>query len=146
MCVQENHDKNRPVIKGKKIAIFSFGTFLISAVVRTLSLYPRTHFVAYCTKSIVCECGYEEKEFVCHSFQLSFVLFWIPGVSEAILQRIVGVPHQLAALSVNPLRVFAFFCFTGEEGRRWGGNKGWRGGGVKEGGRWGGNKGAGGVR
>ena len=33
------------------------------------------------------------------------------------MHQIVGVPHQLAALSVNPLRVFAFFCFTGK-GRR----------------------------
>ena len=50
------------------------------------------------------------------SQQVSFSLLWIPGVSVAILEKIVGIPHHLALLCVNPLRVFAFFGFTGEAG------------------------------
>ena len=31
----------------------------------------------------------------------------------AILEHAVGIPHELAVKCVDPLRVFAFFCFTG---------------------------------
>ena len=31
----------------------------------------------------------------------------------AILVNVVGIPHHLALLCVTPLRIFAFFCFTG---------------------------------
>ena len=46
--------------------------------------------------------------------QASFALGWIPGVSVAILENVVAIPHDLAILCVTPLRIFAFFCFTGE--------------------------------
>ena len=46
--------------------------------------------------------------------QLSVSLLWLPGVSVFILVQVIGVPHQLALLCINPLRVFSFFCFTGE--------------------------------
>ena len=32
----------------------------------------------------------------------------------AILEKVVAIPHDLAILCVTPLRIFAFFCFTGE--------------------------------
>ncbi len=49
----------------------------------------------------------------CHNVQLSITVLWLPGVGVFILERIIGVPHELALSCVNPLRVFAFFCFTG---------------------------------
>ena len=45
--------------------------------------------------------------------QGSFVVGWIPGVSVGILVNIVAIPRHLALLCVTPLRIFAFFCFTG---------------------------------
>ena len=56
------------------------------------------------TLHVVCSFGY---------IQVSLSLFWIPGVSVAILEHAVGIPHELALLCVDPLRIFAFFCFTG---------------------------------
>ena len=57
--------------------------------------------------------------------QVSFSLLWIPGVSVAVLEKVIGVPREIALLSVDPLRVFAFNCFTGAE-------KGGEGGEVSE--------------
>ncbi len=45
--------------------------------------------------------------------QFSLCVYWVPGVSVAILVSAVGIPHYLALLCVDPLRVFAFLCFTG---------------------------------
>ncbi len=35
-------------------------------------------------------------------------------MSVAILENVIGVPHELAVLGVNPLRIFSFFCVCGE--------------------------------
>ena len=35
-------------------------------------------------------------------------------MSVAIMRDLLGVPEYLAELCVVPLRVFSFFCFTGE--------------------------------
>ena len=47
------------------------------------------------------------------ALQVSGVLDWVPGVSVAVLQGVVAIPHDLALLCVTPLRIFSFFCFTG---------------------------------
>jgi hypothetical protein len=47
------------------------------------------------------------------SLQVSMVLGWVPGVSVAVLENVVAIPHDLALLCVTPLHIFAFFCFTG---------------------------------
>lgn len=40
------------------------------------------------------------------------ILFWIPGVSLAILENVIEIPPEIAGPAVNVLRVFSFFCYT----------------------------------
>uniref|UniRef100_A0A8I5NM77 ANKH inorganic pyrophosphate transport regulator n=1 Tax=Papio anubis TaxID=9555 RepID=A0A8I5NM77_PAPAN len=42
-------------------------------------------------------------------FELCFVMFWTPNVSEKILIDIIGVDFAFAELCVVPLRIFSFF-------------------------------------
>ena len=46
--------------------------------------------------------------------QVAFILFWMPGLSVAILTGILNIPEDLAALCVDPLKVFTFFGLTGD--------------------------------
>ena len=89
---QERPSNSTPVLPGRTIGIFCSTVVAFSATVSTPIII---HFLCYC------------------AFQMCFILFWIPGVSVAILEHVIGVPHQLAVLCVDPLKLFAFLSFAG---------------------------------
>ncbi len=39
----------------------------------------------------------------CHNVQLSIAVLWLPGVDVFILERIIGVSHELALSSLRAL-------------------------------------------
>lgn len=50
--------------------------------------------------------------FVC-DYQLCFIVFWTPGLSELILLNVIGVDQEFAQLCIIPLRIFSFFPLPG---------------------------------
>ena len=75
---------------------------------------PNTMFVYFPTPHYTQDLCPKAFSFSISCVQVSFVLGWIPGVSVAVLENVVAIPHDLAVLCATPLRIFAFFCFTGK--------------------------------
>lgn len=115
--LQKSLLNERPVISGKKIAFFIIGVLSIAVVVSEMTINlqnsqdSQLHYTP--KRTLWSKKLHLFLSFFLSCLQISFSLLWIPGVSVTILVKIIGIPRKLALLAVDPLRVFAFFGFTG---------------------------------